>query len=122
MSVRETQRIDCTFVIQVKVEALNDSQLIGTCIYNVVILSLLGVGLGMVLSEEVHLMAALNGVFTLLATFCTQLIIFLPKVGENRIQWFPSYAATLGERELWLFLEGWLLVRGELYILLKGLF
>ena len=57
--------------------------LIGTCIYNVVILSLLGVGLGMVLSEEVHLMAALNGVFTLLATFCTQLIIFLPKVGDN---------------------------------------
>ena len=80
MQLESTNVTKNVCISQVKLEALNDSQLIGTCIYNVVILSALGVGLGMVLADEVHLMAALNGVFTIIATFCTQCIIFIPKV------------------------------------------
>ena len=68
--------------LQVKLEALNDSQLIGSCIYNVVILSLLGVGLGVVLENEPHLVATLVDIFLLVGTTITQCIIFMPKVSN----------------------------------------
>ena len=61
-------------------DALNDSQLIGMCIYNVVIISTLGVALSLVLSEETHLVSTLIAVFLLIGTFVTQCIVFLPKV------------------------------------------
>ena len=74
--------IEIELSLQVKLEALNDSQLIGNCIYNVVILSLLGVGLGVVLENEPHLVATLVDIFLLVGTTITQCVIFMPKVSS----------------------------------------
>ncbi|KAL5007635.1 hypothetical protein ScPMuIL_016441 [Solemya velum] len=65
---------------KVKIEALNDSRLIGMCIYNVVVLSALGLTLSIVLEDQVELMYAFISGFTIIGTTMTQLIIFIPKV------------------------------------------
>ena len=63
-----------------KIAALNDSQHIGMCIYNVVILSVMAVIMSFVLSNHVDLHYALLSSFAILGTTVTQLIIFMPKV------------------------------------------
>lgn len=62
------------------IPALNDSHYIGMCIYNVMVLSVLGVVLGFVLQDQVTLNYTLTSAFLLLGTTVTQLIIFIPKV------------------------------------------
>ncbi|KAL3832355.1 hypothetical protein ACJMK2_024007, partial [Sinanodonta woodiana] len=64
---------------QVKLEALNDSQLIGMCIYNVVVLSAIAVTLSVVLNEYVTLMYGITSGFIILGTTANILIVFIPK-------------------------------------------
>ena len=68
------------------IPALNDSQYIGMCIYNVVVLSLLGVVLALVLSHQVELSYIFTSSFLIFGTTITQLIIFIPKV-INLSEW-----------------------------------
>ena len=66
------------------IPALNDSQYIGMCIYNVVILSTLGVILAFVLDNQVQIRYALISGLLIFGTLVTELIIFVPKVGPRR--------------------------------------
>ncbi|KAL4221902.1 Gamma-aminobutyric acid type B receptor subunit 1 [Mactra antiquata] len=65
---------------QVKIEALNDSHEIGLCIYNVVVLSAVGLTLSLLLKEQEILMYGITGGCLILGTTLTQIIIFVPKV------------------------------------------
>ena len=67
-------------VFKVKLEALNDSQQIGMCIYNVVVLSAVGVTLTFLLEDQIVKMYAVISGCVLFGTTATQLIIFMPKV------------------------------------------
>lgn len=67
--------------IQVKIAALNDSQYIGMCIYNIAVLSLLGVVLAFALTDQVDLSYIFTCCIIIFGTTSTQLIIFIPKVG-----------------------------------------
>ncbi len=75
-----------TFVIilflfyQVKIEALNDSKHIGTCIYNVVILAVVCVILSMAITENVQLEYSIISLFLIFGVTLTECIIFAPKV------------------------------------------
>ncbi|XP_014679855.1 PREDICTED: gamma-aminobutyric acid type B receptor subunit 1-like [Priapulus caudatus] len=64
---------------QVKVEALNDSQLIGICIYNAVVLSVMGVAVAFVLTDQPSLRYALLAGFIIIGTTFTSCLIFVPK-------------------------------------------
>ena len=67
-------------LFQVTIPALNDSKLIGMCLYNVVILSGLGLTLSLLLEErEVLLYGVVSGGL-LIGTTLTQLMLFVPKV------------------------------------------
>ena len=75
------------------IDALNDSQLIGNCVYNVLILSSLGLTLTFVLKDQVHIVAGLISGFLLFGTFVTEMIIFIPKVKlSSAILFFLSSA------------------------------
>ena len=66
--------------LQVTIEALNDSRQIGMCLYNVVVLSAVGLTLSLLLDEEVVLMYGITSGCTLIGTTATQAIVFIPKV------------------------------------------
>ncbi|ESO83683.1 hypothetical protein LOTGIDRAFT_133032 [Lottia gigantea] len=70
---------------KVKIEALNDSKLIGVCIYNVVVLSILGVTVSFALGDNINLRYSLDSAVVLLATTVTECLIFVPKVSINLI-------------------------------------
>ena len=70
----------CLVLFKVKLEALNDSQQIGMCIYNVVVLSAVGVTLTFLLEDQIVKMYAVISGCVLFGTTATQLIIFMPKV------------------------------------------
>ena len=59
---------------------LNDSQYIGMCVYNVTVLSILGVVLLFALGQQVELQYALVSAFIIFGTSIVQLTIFIPKV------------------------------------------
>ena len=63
-----------------KIEALNDSHQIGMCIYNVVVLSAVGLTLTLLMEDEVIMMYGVTSGCILLGTTTTQLIVFMPKV------------------------------------------
>ncbi len=65
---------------KVTIPALNDSQNIGICIYNVVVLSLLGVTLSLVLTTQTTLSYVLTSALLIIGTTITQLVMFVPKV------------------------------------------
>ncbi|ELT87738.1 hypothetical protein CAPTEDRAFT_22448, partial [Capitella teleta] len=65
---------------RVKVEALNDSKYIGMCIYNVVVLAVIGVALQYVIKDAVNASYGFLSGLILLGTTLTQTIIFGPKV------------------------------------------
>ncbi|CAH1790060.1 unnamed protein product [Owenia fusiformis] len=69
---------------KVKIPVLNDSQNIGICIYNVVVLSVIGVTLTMVLEAQPELQYAFTSCFIILGTSMTQGIIFVPKLLKLR--------------------------------------
>ncbi|ELU17592.1 hypothetical protein CAPTEDRAFT_42446, partial [Capitella teleta] len=64
----------------VTIPALNDSQLIGVCIYNVFVLSVMAVILSAVLNTRVTLSYCVMSTISILATNTTACIIFVPKV------------------------------------------
>ncbi|XP_041350735.1 gamma-aminobutyric acid type B receptor subunit 1-like [Gigantopelta aegis] len=68
---------------KVNVEGLNDSRMIGLCIYNVVVLSFLGVTIEFALKHDVNLHYGMTTVITILATTITQCLIFVPKVRRH---------------------------------------
>lgn len=60
--------------------ALNDSREIGMCIYNVVVLSAMGVTLSLILErDDVTLYGVTSGCL-IIGTTLTQMIVFVPKV------------------------------------------
>ncbi|XP_070188876.1 gamma-aminobutyric acid type B receptor subunit 1-like [Littorina saxatilis] len=63
---------------------LNDSKFIGMCIYNVALLSIPAVVVGMALDPGVDLKYALSSGLVLLGTTVTQCLIFVPKVASYR--------------------------------------
>ncbi len=65
---------------KVTIPALNDSHNIGMCIYNVVILSVIGVILAWVLEFQVTLNYVLISALLMLGTTITQMMVFIPKV------------------------------------------
>ena len=65
---------------QVKIEALNDSRLIGMCLYNVVVLSAVGLTLNLALGDQVTLVYGIQSSILLIGTTSTQLVVFVPKV------------------------------------------
>lgn len=65
--------------MKVKIQALNDSHEIGLCIYNVVILSAVGLTLSLLLKDQEVLMYGITSGFLIIGTFLTQAVIFVPK-------------------------------------------
>ncbi|KAH3692853.1 hypothetical protein DPMN_194607 [Dreissena polymorpha] len=64
----------------VTIEALNDSHQIGICLYNVVILSAVGLTLSLVLENQMVLLYGITSGFLIFGTTLTQLFVFVPKV------------------------------------------
>ncbi|XP_052793585.1 gamma-aminobutyric acid type B receptor subunit 2-like [Mya arenaria] len=64
----------------VKIEALNDSQQIGLCLYNVVVLSAVGLTLSLLLENEVVMLYGITSGCIIIGTTVTQLVVFLPKI------------------------------------------
>ncbi|ELT87728.1 hypothetical protein CAPTEDRAFT_211745, partial [Capitella teleta] len=65
---------------KVKIEALNDSKLIGMCIYNVVIMTTMGVAINYVMANQKEYAYGFSSGFIIVGTTLIQLIVFLPKV------------------------------------------
>lgn len=72
-------------MFQVKITALNDSHQIGMCLYNVVILSVVGLLLSLLLEDQEVVIYGVTSGCLIIGTTATQLIVFVPKV-------FPYYA------------------------------
>ncbi|XP_052793367.1 gamma-aminobutyric acid type B receptor subunit 2-like [Mya arenaria] len=64
----------------VKIEALNDSHQIGLCLYNVVVLSAVGLTLSLLLEDEVVMLYGITSGCLIIGTTVTQLVVFLPKI------------------------------------------
>ncbi|XP_052245676.1 gamma-aminobutyric acid type B receptor subunit 1-like [Dreissena polymorpha] len=75
----------------VKIEALNDSQQIGICLYNVVILSGVGLTLSLLLEDQVVPLYGVTSSCIILGTLVTELIVFIPKLHavNNKIEAAP---------------------------------
>ncbi|XP_052793048.1 gamma-aminobutyric acid type B receptor subunit 2-like [Mya arenaria] len=73
---------------RVKIEALNDSQQIGLCLYNVVVLSAVGLTLSLVLNDQAVLLYGITSGCLIIGTFVTQMVVFIPKIHavHNKIQ------------------------------------
>ncbi|ELT90594.1 hypothetical protein CAPTEDRAFT_145194 [Capitella teleta] len=65
---------------KVKMEALNDSKLIGVCIYNVLILSVLGTAIGFILDADPNMNYGFRSGIVLVGVILTIVIMFVPKV------------------------------------------
>ncbi|XP_070534990.1 gamma-aminobutyric acid type B receptor subunit 2-like [Ptychodera flava] len=71
----------------VTVVALNDSKYIGTSVYNVVILSFVGVAISLIMKHQVDASYVLISMFIFFATTLTQCVVFVPKIkGRNEVQ------------------------------------
>ena len=70
----------------IEIKALNDSKYIGISVYNVVILSVVGVILATLLanSEYYNVYLALMSLVVILCTAATLGIVFAPKVGREK--------------------------------------
>ncbi|XP_052778519.1 gamma-aminobutyric acid type B receptor subunit 2-like [Mya arenaria] len=64
----------------VKIQALNDSHQIGLCLYNVVILSAVGLTLSLLLDDNVVMLYGINSGCILIGTTVTQMVVFIPKI------------------------------------------
>ena len=67
-------------MLQVKIPALNDSRQIGACLYNVFVLSAVGLTFTLLLEEEVQMVYGIRSGCVIIGTSLTQAIIFVPKV------------------------------------------
>ena len=68
---------------QVHIEALNDSQFIGMCLYNVVVLSAVGLTLNLILDDQPALLYGITSGVLIIGTTATQLVVFVPKVSAS---------------------------------------
>ncbi|CAD6190776.1 unnamed protein product [Caenorhabditis auriculariae] len=66
----------------VNVPALNDSKYIGMSVYNVVVMSVLGLSTSVILQERVNESFALASFFVIFSTTLTLCLVFVPKVIE----------------------------------------
>ncbi|CAI5448074.1 unnamed protein product [Caenorhabditis angaria] len=66
----------------VNVPALNDSKYIGTSVYCVVVMSVLGLSTSVILQDRVNEMFALASFFVIFSTTLTLCLVFVPKVIE----------------------------------------
>lgn len=66
--------------LQVTYEALNDSKLIGVCIYNVAILSIIGAAISMVIVDNPDAGYGFTSVFKMTGTILVSAVLFVPKV------------------------------------------
>ncbi|KAL4221901.1 G-protein coupled GABA receptor [Mactra antiquata] len=64
----------------VKIQALNDSHEIGLCVYNVIVLSAVGLTLSLLLTDQEVLMYGVTSGALILGTTMTQIVIFIPKI------------------------------------------
>ncbi|XP_060600012.1 gamma-aminobutyric acid type B receptor subunit 1-like [Ruditapes philippinarum] len=64
----------------VKIQALNDSHQIGLCLYNVVILSAVGLTLSLLLADQEVMMYGITSGCLIIGTTLTQVVIFIPKI------------------------------------------
>ncbi|XP_045167680.2 gamma-aminobutyric acid type B receptor subunit 1-like [Mercenaria mercenaria] len=64
----------------VKIQALNDSHQIGLCLYNVVILSAVGLTLSLLLVDQEVMMYGITSGCLIIGTTLTQAVIFIPKI------------------------------------------
>ena len=64
---------------------MNDSKNIGLCIYNAIVVSLLGVGMGFALENNVPVTYLVSSLCTVFATTFTVCMIFVPKVSASRV-------------------------------------
>uniref|UniRef100_A0AC35TLT2 G_PROTEIN_RECEP_F3_4 domain-containing protein n=1 Tax=Rhabditophanes sp. KR3021 TaxID=114890 RepID=A0AC35TLT2_9BILA len=66
----------------VNVPALNDSKYIGISVYNIVVMSVLGVSLAVLLKEEVDRAYGFSSFFIIFCTTVTLFLVFVPKAVE----------------------------------------
>uniref|UniRef100_A0A0K0ES72 Gamma-aminobutyric acid type B receptor subunit 2 n=1 Tax=Strongyloides stercoralis TaxID=6248 RepID=A0A0K0ES72_STRER len=66
----------------VNVPALNDSKYIGMSVYNIVVMSVLGVSLAVLLKEKVDEAYAFSSFFIIFCTTLTLFFVFVPKIVE----------------------------------------
>ena len=64
---------------QVEVEALNDSKLIGVCIYNIVLLSVVGTAVSFTIQDDINMMYGFISSVINTGTMVTSSILFIPK-------------------------------------------
>ncbi|XP_071833141.1 gamma-aminobutyric acid type B receptor subunit 1-like isoform X3 [Apostichopus japonicus] len=65
---------------KVTIPALNDSKLIGLCVYNVVLLSAIGVGVNLALTTDPSISYIFSSAIQIFCTSVTLIIIFIPKM------------------------------------------
>ena len=65
---------------QVTIPALNDSKLIGICVYNIFFLSIIGVGVNHALKSDPNLSFIFLSLMVIFCTSITLGVVFVPKV------------------------------------------
>ncbi len=68
------------FSFQVKIAALNDSKLIAMSVYNVTIMSVVGLGISFVIRGDPSALFTFTSCVVIFCTTITLLIVFMPKV------------------------------------------
>ena len=79
--IKSSHLINSLFYFKVKVQALNDSRLIGICLYNIVILSAVGLGFTLISSDIVVTYTVIS-LCVIIGTTLTQALVFIPKVSQ----------------------------------------
>ena len=81
--------------LQVKIKDLNDSHQIGLCLYNVVILSAVGLTLSLLLKGQVVLLYGITSGCLVIGTTLTQAIVFVPKVRQKAMPRYTTRCKTI---------------------------
>ena len=81
--------------LQVKIKDLNDSHQIGLCLYNVVILSAVGLTLSLLLKGQVVLLYGITSGCLVIGTTLTQAIVFVPKVRQKAMSHNTTRCKTI---------------------------
>ena len=71
--------------VQIEIEALNDSKVIGVCIYNTVILCVLGTAVSFTIKDDINMMYGFTSAVINTGTMVTSCILFLPKVRHSLV-------------------------------------
>lgn len=72
--------LSVVIIFQVTIEALNDSKIIGVCIYNVLMFSLVGTVIAFTIKDDINMMYGFTGALYNTGTMLTVSILFIPKV------------------------------------------